>query len=399
MESYDVLIVGAGPAGLTLAKELATEGVNVLAIDKKQEIGAPKRCAEGLSLDGFKRAKLKPKKEWAVQKIRGAKLYSPSGEFVEIDYGKVVGYILERKIFEKDLAREAAKKGATIKAKTEAYDFERKEKEIIAKIKEFDEEKKIRTKIVAACDGIESLTARKLGLDTTNNLKDVDSGFQYEMANIKIEDPELLHLYFGNKIAPRGYVWVFPKGKHYANVGVGIAGYESRTAKSYLDSFIRNREELSSGSIIEANAGGIPVGGLLKKMTADNLVVVGDAAHQVNPIHGGGIALAMEAAIIASEVITEAIRKENYSDSFLDEYNKKWWAIRGKALERILKIRHMVERMKDDDFEILAKNLNGEDILTLADANVAKTISIITRKLIKHPSLLKFMLKYLKAKE
>ncbi|MCD6434417.1 MAG: NAD(P)/FAD-dependent oxidoreductase, partial [Candidatus Diapherotrites archaeon] len=118
-----------------------------------------------------------------------------------------------------------------------------------------------------------------------------------------------------------------------------------------------------------------------------------------NPIHGGGIALAMEAAIIASEVITEAIRKGNYSDSFLDEYNKKWWAARGKALERILKIRHMMEAMHDNDFEILAKNLNGEEILALADANVAQTIKIITKKLIRHPSLLKLMLKYLKAKE
>ncbi|MBS3057577.1 MAG: NAD(P)/FAD-dependent oxidoreductase, partial [Candidatus Diapherotrites archaeon] len=238
MEEYDVIIIGAGPAGLNAATKLAERKINVLVLDRKQEIGCPKRCAEGLGLGWFKRLGLKPSKEWAVMPIYGAALYAPSGKSVVLHSKKIAGYVLERKMFEKALAIDAVKKGAKIRLKSNVKSAERRDGKVILDVNELGEIKQYSAPLIIACDGIDSRISRMLGLDTTNKLPDVDSGFQYELTGIDGYDEKLLHLYFGNEIACRGYLWIFPKRKGTANVGIGIAGYEAKTAKYYLDKFI-----------------------------------------------------------------------------------------------------------------------------------------------------------------
>jgi len=164
-----------------------------------------------------------------------------------------------------------------------------------------------------------------------------------------------------------------------------------------LDAFIKKHEGLKDGSVIAVNAGGIPVGGFLENMTRDNLLVCGDAAHQVNPIHGGGIGLAIEAARIAAEVAAEAVKQKNYSEQFLKKYNELWYEKRGNKLKRILKMRYMLENLNDEDFETIASSLNGDDIMKIAEGDILQSAKIISTKLVKHPGLVKIMLKYLQS--
>ena len=227
-------------------------------------------------------------------------------------------------------------------------------------------------------------------------MPDYDSGYQYEMANIEVPDPKLIHLYFGTKLAPRGYVWVFPKGKHNANVGIGIAGTQEETAKSYLDKFIAASPGLRDGSIIEVNCGCVPVGHFLDDMTANNLLVVGDAAHQVNPVHGGGIGIAMEAADLASEVTVKASQAGDFSHKFLQRYNKLWYDRRGNRLKKILKARIMLENLDDKDFEVLANSISGDDVLKLSEGDLVGAAKFITKKIVRHPGLVKIVLRSLK---
>ncbi len=397
MENYDAIIIGAGPAGLSAAAKLAGKKINALVLDRKQEIGCPKRCAEGLGLGWFRRLGLKPNKEWAVMPIYGAALYSPSGKSVVLKAKKVAGYVLERKMFEKALAIEAVKKGAKIRLKSNVKSAERRNGKVILTANELGEIRQYSAPLIIACDGIDSRIARMLGLDTTNKLPDVDSGFQYELTGIDGYDEKLLHLYFGNEIAQRGYLWIFPKRKGTANVGIGIAGYAEKTAKYYLDRFIASHPNLSKGSIIEVNSGGIPVGGFLEKMHSDNLLIAGDAAHQVDPIHGGGIGISMEAGSIAAEVAAEALKREDFSEAFLGKYTKEWYALRGNQLKKRLKGRHLLERLSDADFEYLANSITADDVLKIASGDLDKKAKFIlfAKKLVKRPGLVKIMMKYL----
>ncbi len=396
MEHYDVVVVGAGPAGLSAAERLAENSHKVLCLDKKQEIGVPVRCAEGLGMGWFERLNIKPRKEWCPAEIYGAALYSPSGKKVEVRFDKLSGYVLERRIFEKRIAKNAAKKGAKIMVKSNIKTLERKDGKVIVTVDNMSKKKTYSANIIIAADGVESTTARRLGLNTTNKLIDIDSGFQYRMAGIDFEGSDLINLFFGKDVAPRGYAWIFPKGKGEANVGIGIAGTEKELAKDYLDKFIANHPGLKNGSIIDVNAGAVPVGGFLDSMVKDNLIVCGDAAHQVNPIHGGGIGIAIEGARMAADAASEALKKGDYSEKALSPYNKAWYQKRGNKLKDVLKRRHMLENMEDRDFEVLAQAITGEDVMKIAEGDLLESAKIVSTKLVKHPGLMKVMLKYLK---
>ena len=397
MQEFDLIIAGAGPAGLFAAQKTASAKMKVLVLDRKQEIGPPKRCAEGLGLGWFKRLGLKPQKEWAVQAIYGATLYAPSGKAVSMKAKKIAGYVLERKAFEKHLAIEAAKKGAKIIVKANVESMQRKNAKVEVTVKEFDERKTYTAALIIAADGVDSRAARMLGKNTANKPFDMDSGFQYEMTNLKGYDEQNLHMFFGTKIAPRGYLWCFPKRKNTANVGIGIAATEEKSAKHYLDEFIKSKPEIfKDSSIIEVNAGAIPVGGFLEDMTADNLLVCGDAAHMTDPIHGGGIGIAMEGGQIAAEIAIKAHKAGNYSHEFLQQFNKEWYARRGNQLKKRLKARHFLEKLTDDDFNYLAESITVEDCLKIAGGEMAgkEKLKFLGKKILSRQGLAKIMAKY-----
>ncbi len=390
-EEYDIIIVGAGPCGTLTAKMCAENGLKVLVLEKKPEIGAPKRCAEGIGQPDLERIGYTGKERFVAQPISGSIVYTPNGASIEVPAGPG-GYILERKVFDKFLAYDAAKAGAKIYTKSEVFDLIWSDGKIAGvKLLYNGEQKDIHAKIVVAADGVESKIARIAGLATGNTSKSIDSGYQYEMANIDIIDPHKIHSYIGNEIAPRGYIWIFPKGSHIANVGIGISGSDTKTAKYYLDKWIAGKPNIKKGSIIEENAGGIPVGAFLETMTTDNFLVIGDAAHQVNPLHGGGLAESSFSAQIVTKVIVDAIKSGDVSNSALENYNKLWWEKRGKRLKKVEKIIRVLEKATDSDMNLAQSSFSGQDIIDLTEGKIHKLIKI----LIKNPRLAT-LLKYLK---
>ncbi len=363
---YDIIIVGCGPAGSSTAKHLAEKGLKVLVLDRNNEIGTPKRCGEGLSANSVKQLGLKIPRQCIAQDIKGAIAYAPNGRKVTIKFEGTKGHVLERKMFDKWLAGEAANVGSKIIAKSNVYGLIKSNGFITGvKANIMGEDVEIRSKVVVAADGVESTVMRMAGF-RAKNPRLVDTGFQYEMDGIDI-DEDMIHLYFGNKIAYRGYVWVFPKGKNRANVGIGITGLGNiKTAKLLLDEWIEARPELRKGSIIEVNAGCIPVGGFLESMVGNGIVGVGDSVNQVNPIHGGGIAESLKAGRIAGDVIADAIKKNDVSAKQLSAYDKIWWKECGNRLKNVEKVREMFEKMTDDELNDMAEVLSGEELVDLA---------------------------------
>lgn len=394
---YDVVVVGAGPAGSVAAKVFAERGLKTLVLEKRQEIGAPKRCAEGINVTALRGLGLEPDPRWAVHEIKGAVLYAPSGRCLEVKSGNVLGYVLERKMFEKFLAFEAIRRGAKYMVKTTATGVVKEEGKVCGvEAVYMGEEFTVDCRLVVAADGVDSKIARTAGLNTVNSMADYHSGFQYEMAGLHLSDPEVLHIFFGEKIAPKGYVWIFPKGGDVANVGVGVLGRLSDRgckARDFLDGFIDSRPEIfRDASPVEINTGGIPVGSTVDCMTADGLMVVGDAAHQVNPIHGGGIALAMNAGRLAAEVGVKALAEGDVSQNRLSEYEVLWKEGYGSKLERLLKLRNFMEKLEDCDLEKMCDVLSGEDVMRLTEGEYN---FLINRFIKKAPKILPLARKFL----
>ncbi len=402
-KEWDVIIVGAGPAGNMAAQEFAKRGMKALVIDRKQQIGPPKRCGEGLSIRWVKIGKLKPNPRWALQEITGATLVAPNGEKVYIDTGSTgqTGYIIERSQWEKMEAEKAIRSGAKymLKALVTGLVMEGKAVKGV-KVSREGKEEEYYAKLVVACDGVDSMVGRYAGLRTAMPLGECDSGYQYEMANVPIENPNYMELYFGTNVAPRGYVWVFPKGKDVANVGIGISGDSAETAKDCLDAWIEaNHERFKDASITEINAGVIPVTKPVGEFVGDGIMLVGDAARMVNPIHGGGMGSALEAAQMAAEVGTAAIKKGDTSKKELMAYQKMWQEKRGGEFKKILHVRHFVEKLNDEQFNIVADLVKKGELKPemLVDLGHGKGLAELIKALVKaSPSITKFALSFLK---
>jgi digeranylgeranylglycerophospholipid reductase len=217
------------------------------------------------------------------------------------------------------------------------------------------------------------------------------------MAGISNIDEQAIHLYYGNDIAPGGYVWVFPKGNTFANVGVGIKALKDgrETPKKYLDQFIEKHPFIfQNASAVEFNCGGVPVHQTVEALVGDGMMIVGDAAHLVNPITGGGIDLAMISGRMAAEVAVEALQKEDVGTRNLIKYQKKWNARQGKKLKKMFKLQKFTEHLTNEDLNKLANILTSKILEELADGNFSGFVKLLLKKL---PSLAHFAVTYLRS--
>ena len=358
---YDVVVVGGRIGGSISSLFASKNDLDVLMIEKRQEIGVPLQCAEATNEATFETIGMKPSKRYVCSEIVGADLYSPDGTHFRMTPDNEKGFILDRKVFDKHLAIESAKAGTDIMLKTTVKDLIIKEGNIKGVVaKHMGKTMEIEADLVIAADGVESNVARMAGLNSTYRINDICSCVQYKMVGINVE-PNYMQFYFGRKVAPGGYLWVFPNENGVTNVGIGIRNTKE-TAYRYLHKFISNL----SGTPVELNVGGVPVSGNIKKTYTNGLMVVGDAAGHVDPITGGGIHLTAASARIAGEVAAESIKNENTSAEFLKVYEKRWKDQIGGVINQSLKYRKVLDKINDGEFNALARFLEDRDIWSIS---------------------------------
>ena len=288
---YDAVIVGSGPAGSVTARFAAESGAKVLIVERRAEVGVPVLCGEGISRKIDEWGMLEGKR-WIAGRMEGARIYSPDGTCVKLSAdmaGNETGYVVYRDIFDQELARLAVKAGAELMLNTNVVGLI-KEKDKIkgVRAKRFDEEFEIEADIVVGADGVDSKIGRWGGIKTTLKPDDLETCCQYTLTNIKGLD-SYCEFYLGKEIAPGGYVWVFPKGKDVANVGIGLLASLSDAGmpKKLLDAFIEKDRRFENAHPVRFLTGAVPVAMPIESVR-DNLILIGDAARQVDPITGGG---------------------------------------------------------------------------------------------------------------
>jgi len=388
MPEYDVVIVGAGPAGSMTAKWAAKSGARVLMIEKRQEIGSPVRCGEGISRSWLDSVGIKLDAKSVAWQVKGAKIVAPNGKSFYLSEkmaGNEVGLVLDRVFFDKLLAKDAVKAGSDLMLKTSAVGLIKKEGKVAGvKIKSFGETKEIKCGCVVGADGFESQVGRWAGINTSLAPRDITSCFQYRLTNID-QEYDYCEFILGSK-APGGYIWIFPKDKDTANVGLGVQLSKLKDpaeVKKYLDKFIQGDARLRKGRPLEMVSGAVSICAPVDKTVGDGVLLVGDSARQIDPITGGGISNSCRAAKVAGEVLGKATKERNFSEKSLQRYEKGWRDILENHLYRNWMAKEKLVTLTDDTFNKIIATLNEVGVEKMSSFAILKAIEK------KHPELVK----------
>ena len=237
MIECDVLVVGGGPAGLSTAESASKNGLEVICVEKKETVGKPVRCAEGISKYFLKKLPFTPPKkllEWNVD-----------GLVFVVDQKKIVktgeefaGYSISRDIFEPWLALRAEKAGVRILTGAEFLRV-KDSKNCVSFVKKNDEMIKIKSRYLIGADGVVSKVAESIGM---KEKPDYSPGYVYswEVKGLELDHPEFEYLFLG-EFSPNGYGYIFPKSKNRANIGVGDL-FGKKGIKEKFKKFVNNKE-------------------------------------------------------------------------------------------------------------------------------------------------------------
>jgi digeranylgeranylglycerophospholipid reductase len=319
---YDVVVIGAGPAGSTSARYAAMGGAETLLVERRKDIGIPVRCGEFLpSVKELEKmlpnvSELKELFEipgkMISRRISEICIFSPAGTRYSFPFQ---GFSIERRLFDRHLAVLAAREGAEILVGTEFKGI--KNGEVVTSAGNYKAE------VIIGADGPFSKVARSAGLSPPRELCPCVG------CEVAGDFGDFLQMHFG-RVAPGGYAWIIPKFET-ANIGLGV-DRPGKGLKNLLRKFIQKVTPTSTSKIIYYTSGWVPMGGPVQRTVSGKVMIVGDAAGHVISSNGGGIPPAMICGRIAGKIAAEHVNGKKKLITYEREWRNEIGSILSSAL-------------------------------------------------------------------
>ena len=381
----DVVVVGGGPAGLIAARELATAGFDVRVLEEHAIIGAPVHCTGVLGLDAFDELNLS--RRAIVGSADAARFVAPNGGIVDIGVERVRAAIVDRAIFDRDLAASAVAAGATIRTGARVVGIAREQQSVTITTSDAGSVTDTVARAAVLACGASYRFNRALGLGVPSVL--------VHSAQLEVAFPPIdrVQVHFGRKIAPGGFAWVVPferEGTTFARVGL-LCDRDAGARFQVFAESIRAAHHLPD-PWPAPRLRALPLGPVERTWT-DRILAVGDAAGLVKPTTGGGIYYGLLTGHLAAGVLAEALSEDRLGARRLKEYERRWRARLGPEIRAGLAFRAVAARLNDGAVDRLIELARVDGIVPLltqtADFNWHHTAA---RALLRHAKFRRIVL-------
>jgi len=368
----DVVIVGGGPIGLKVAQITANYGLDTVVLEKKSVIGKPVQCAglvsqKVIEMTGTKSVIAEPLK---------ANIFSPNGERLEIESNEKKVAVIDRALFDKEMAAKANDSGVDIRLNSKFKNINNDGKLFYEQNGEITS---LEPKIIVGADGPGSTVRRSAGLPSP---KEIIPAVQA----IVPEKTDDVKIYLGNDVAPGFFAWQVPftSGSLF-----GLASSDGMAYQNLMN--LLNSKNLDS-KIVGILSGSIPIG-MITPMVTDGIMLVGDAAGQVKPLSGGGIYTGLISAEFCGQTIIDSFEEENASKDFLMRYQDNVLSKIGKEIRRGQKIRKVFTGLNDDELNNLLSSLQKDKIKQIIEekGDIDHPSKLVKPIVKASPSMLKFI--------
>ena len=384
---YDLIVVGAGPAGSSAAYTAAKNGIKVALLEKEENVAQTVRTSGVTWIDYAKEFGIP---EDCYNPIRTYNFCSPNNT-VSITDNKPKAAVLDVRKTYRFLADMAKKNGAEIFVNTNVTNVITENGSIVGvKASSSNSEMIFHARMLIDASGFQSAVSKSLGLVKQWERFGVGAEYEAEVENVKSDTWWLM---VGQMYSPAGYAWIFPLGKNIVRIGVGVGKPESDVDPTQrLDELIEKGagpiKDLGKITKKEFHYGLIPNEGLSRKTVYDNLILVGDTAGMANPLVLEGIRYAIKYGRVAGDVASKAIKSGDTSEKALQYYEETW----KKEIESKIKSAHKVQarwlELSDSEWDKeidIISNLTADEFLDFVRADF--TISKIVKIAAHHPIL------------
>jgi digeranylgeranylglycerophospholipid reductase len=371
-QSSDVIIAGAGPAGLAAAQGIARRGCSVTVLEQNHEIGAPIRTSGGSFIAELRSLGI-PDGLWhPIGRLRFVSAHNSA----VFDYPEPAMCVIDVRGVFQHLAERAIAAGASMRLATTAVapivDVPGGGRVtgvvtgVVARVAHGGPDEPLDCRVLIDATGYRSTLLKQVGPKNTGihpGFRRFGVGAEYDLYAPRCDQREAV-LVVGEEAAPSGYAWVFPWGRKRVRVGVGIIHPDSAAKPGdYLDRFVANLDrygvDMGGAQPIEYHAGLIPSERFARTFVGDGIIGVGDAVGQASSLLGEGIRWAITAGQMAGETAAAAIESGDTSRQALLPFEQNWRKQFGMNLRLAHRINQRIARWDgpkwDSRVELLKK--------------------------------------------